>query len=67
MYTAPHDGRLYSALRQELRGRFDQTHQALWMVQQWSVQGWLESVTVCTMLEDGGAERESGSGVGVQV
>ncbi len=67
MYSAPHDGCLHAALRQELRGRFDQTHQALWMVQQWPAQGWLESMTVCTMLVDGDAEREAGSGVGIQV
>ena len=67
VYAAPHDGRLHTALRQELRGYFDQTCQTLWMVQQWPEAGWMESVTVFPSGGQGGVAPEGETDAGVQV
>ena len=67
VYAAPHDGRLHTALRQELLGCFDQTRQTLWMVQQWPEAGWMEGVTICTSIGQDGIMLEGESDAGVQV
>lgn len=67
IYAAPHDGRLHTALRQELRGYFDQACQTLWMVQQWPEAGWRESVTIYPSSGQGGVALEGDMDTGVQV
>ena len=69
VYAAPHDGRLHCALRRELCGCFDRTHQILWAVEKWSTEGWTESVTIHTQSasDDVVLGGETGLGVSVEV